>query len=127
VHEELDALNAPSFAKTSGASGLHIYIPMPPDTPCAAGLLFCQIVATIVARKHPQAATIERALRARGPTTLRAFRRRSPGKRIDEGLKPQDFTIRTIAERLEAEGDAWAPLRRSEGADLRAVMKYAKP
>ena len=150
VHEELDALNAPSFAKTSGASGLHIYIPMPPDTPCAAGLLFCQIVATIVARKHPEAATIERALKARGRRVYVDYLQNVHGKtlasvysarandfagvstpitweEIDEGLKPQDFTIRTIAERLEAEGDAWAPLRRSKGADLRAVMKYAKP
>ena len=34
--------------------------------------------------------------------------------------------MRNFADRLEAAGDLWAPLRKSKGADLRAVMKYAE-
>ena len=88
-----------------GADGLHIYIPLPPGTPYDAGLLFCQIVATVVAQKHPKVATIERTRRARAasaststacrtssarrwrpptaraPATTPASRRRSPGRR----------------------------------------------
>ena len=150
VREELDGLKAPGFAKTSGAGGLHIYVPMPPDTPYAAGLLFCQIVATMVARKHPRVATVERSLKARGRRVYVDYLQNVRGKtlasaysarandfagvstpvtweEIDNGVKPQDFTIRTVAGRLEAAGDLWAPLRRSKGADLRAVMKYAEP
>jgi len=150
VREELDSLKAPGFAKTSGAGGVHIYVPMPPDTPYAAGLLFCQIVATMVARKHPRVATVERSLKARGRRVYVDYLQNVRGKtlasaysarandfagvstpvtweEIDEGVTPQDFTIRNIAGRLEAAGDLWAPLRRSKGADLRAVMKYAEP
>ena len=46
IRDELDALGAVGAPKTSGADGLHIYIPLPPGTPYEAGLLFCQIVAT---------------------------------------------------------------------------------
>ena len=52
VQDELDRLKVPGFPKTSGSEGLHIFIPLPPGTPYAAGMLFCQIVATMVAAKH---------------------------------------------------------------------------
>jgi bifunctional non-homologous end joining protein LigD len=149
VREELDALKAPGFAKTSGSGGLHIYVPMPPETPYAAGLLFAQIVATIVARKHPKAATVERSLKARGQRVYVDYMQNGLGKTLasaysarandfagvsapltwdeaDEGVEPQDFTMRNIADRLAAAGDLWAPLRKAKGADLRAVMKYAE-
>ena len=149
VRDELGVLKAPGFAKTSGAGGLHIYIPMPPDTPYGAGLLFAQIVATIVARKHPKAATVERAIKARGQRVYVDYLQNILGKtlasaysarandfagastpltwdEVEAGVKPQDFTMRNIADRLEAAGDLWAALRKSKGADLRAVMKYAE-
>lgn len=150
VREELEALKAPAFAKTSGAGGLHIYVPMPPDTPYEAGLLFCQIVATMVAKKHSKVATVERAIKARGTrvyvdylqnirskTLASAYSARASEfagvstpvtwAEIDEGVSPKDFTIRTFADRLKEVGDLWAALRKARGADLRAVMKYAEP
>lgn len=149
VGEELDALKAPGFPKTSGSGGLHVYVPMPRDTPYQAGLLFCQIVATMVARKHPKLATVERSLKARGGRIYVDYLQNARGKtlasaysaranefagvsapltwdEVDEGVSPKDFTMRTIAARLEAAGDLWAPLRESKGADLRAVMQYAE-
>src|SRR5439155_2704774 len=49
IHDELDRLGAVGFPKTSGASGLHVYIPLPQATPYEASLLLCQIVATVIA------------------------------------------------------------------------------
>ena len=149
VRDELDALKATGFVKTSGSGGVHIYVPMPPETPYGAGLLYAQIVATLVARKHPKAATVERSLKARGRRVYVDFMQNGLGKtlasaysarandfagvstpltweEVEAGVKPQDFTIQNIAGRLEASGDLWAPLRKSKGADLRAVMKYAE-
>jgi bifunctional non-homologous end joining protein LigD len=149
VRDELDALKVPAFAKTSGAGGLHVYVPMPAGTPYEAGLLFCQIVATMVARKHPKAATVERGVKARGTRVYVDYLQNIRGKtlasaysaranefagvstpvtwdEIDEGLSPKDFTIRNFASRLAAAGDLWAALRKAKGADLRAVMKYAE-
>ncbi len=149
VREELDALKAPGFAKTSGSGGLHVYVPMPPATPYEAGFLFAQIVATMVARKHPKAATIERSLAARGRRIYVDYMQNAKGKtlasaysarandfagvstpltwdEVDHGVSPKDFTLATFAERIESAGDLWAPLRKSKGANLRAVMQEAQ-
>ena len=149
VRDELDALKAPGFVKTSGSGGVHIYVPMPRDTPYGAGMLYAQIVATLVARKHPKAATVERALKARGQRVYVDFMQNGLGKtlasaysarandfagvstpltwdEVEEGVKPQDFTVQNFAGRLEAVGDLWASMRKAKGADLRAVMKYAE-
>jgi bifunctional non-homologous end joining protein LigD len=149
VREELDALKAPGFPKTSGSGGLHVYVPMPPDTPYEAGFIFAQIVATMVASKHQKLATVERSLKARGQRIYVDYMQNARGKTLasaysarandfagvstpltwDEvekgGVSPKDFTITSIAARLDAEGDLWAPLRKSKGADLRAVMQLA--
>jgi bifunctional non-homologous end joining protein LigD len=147
VGEELEALKAPGFPKTSGSGGLHIYVPMPAGTPYEAGLLFAQIVATLVAKKHPKAATVERSIAARGRRIYVDYLQNIKGKtlasaysaranefagvstpltwqEIEEGVRPQDFTIGNVEARMKAVGDLWAPLRKSKGADLRAVMKY---
>ena len=150
VRDELDGLGAAGFAKTSGSSGVHIYVPMPPDTPYGAGLLFCQIVATMVAKKHPKVATVERSIAARGrriyvdylqnilgKTLASAYSARANDfagvstpltwEEVEGGVSPKDFTIRNFAGRLETAGDLWGGLRKARGANLRAVMRYAEP
>jgi bifunctional non-homologous end joining protein LigD len=62
VRDELESLKVPSVPKTSGSRGLHVYIPLPPGTSYESGMLFCQIVATIVASHHPKSATVERTV-----------------------------------------------------------------
>jgi bifunctional non-homologous end joining protein LigD len=149
VRDELETLGVRGFPKTSGADGLHIYIPLEPGTPYEAGMIFCQIVATIVAQKHPKVATVERKVRARGQTVYVDYLQNIEGKtlacaysaraseyagastpltwkEVDEGVDPHDFTIRTLPDRLEKVGDLWAGLRKAKGTNLRVVEKYAK-
>jgi bifunctional non-homologous end joining protein LigD len=151
VKEELDRLRVPAFPKTSGSEGLHIYIPLAPGTSYEAGMLFCQIVATIVATKHPKVATIERMVRRRKDRTIYVdYLQNIPGKtlacaysarasafagvstpltweEIDDNISPQDFTIRTFEPRVREAGDLWAAFRKSKPADLtRALEKLAK-
>ncbi len=149
VRDELEALGARGYPKTSGADGLHVYIPMPPGTPYEAGLLYAQIVATMVSTKHPKTATVERAVRARGSrvyvdylqnirgkTLAAAYSARASDfagtstpltwKEIEAGVDRRDFTIRTMPDRLASVGDLWAALRRDKGADLMAVQRYFK-
>ena len=146
VREELDALKAPAFPKTSGSGGLHVYVPMRPGTSYEAGLLFGQIVATRVAARHPNAATVERSIKARGRRVYVDYLQNIKGKtlasaysaranlfagvsapltwnEIDDGVKPQDFTMRSFANRLADAGDLWAALRTANGADLRAIVQ----
>jgi bifunctional non-homologous end joining protein LigD len=149
IRDELTALGATGVPKTSGASGLHVYIPMPPETPYEAALIFCQIVATVVAQKHPTVATVERAVRARGQrvyvdflqnilgkTLATAYSARASDfagvstpltwKEVDDGVDPHDFTIETVPARLRQVGDLWAALRKSKGVDLSKVGRYAE-
>jgi bifunctional non-homologous end joining protein LigD len=148
IRDELDALGAAGFPKTSGADGLHIYVPLPPQTPYDAGLIFCQIIATVVSQKHPRAATVERSVRARGPRVYVDYLQNVLGKtlataysarasayagvstpltwdEVDEGVRREDFTIRTMAARLKEVGDLWSGLRRSKGVDLARAARHA--
>lgn len=147
VRDELERLEVPAFPKTSGSQGLHIYIPLPPGTSYQAGLLFCQIVATLVARKHPRVATVERMVKKRPARTVYVdYLQNIPGKtlacaysarasefagvsapltwkEVDDDIAPQDFTIRTMEERVRRVGDLWADLRASAPADLGAALE----
>ena len=48
VRETMDELGLSGALKTSGSTGLHIYLPLPPDTPNEAATLVAQIIATRV-------------------------------------------------------------------------------
>jgi bifunctional non-homologous end joining protein LigD len=151
VRDELASLKVSAVPKTSGSSGLHIYIPLPPDTTYESGMLFCQIVATIIAARHPKQATVERTVRARprktvyvdylqnilGKTLATAYSARASEfagvstplrwEELDGALDPRDFTIKTAPRRFEETGDLWARLRTDTPADLEAVFrKYSR-
>ena len=149
IRDELGTLGASGFPKTSGSDGAHVYIPLPPGTPYDAGLLFCQIVATVVAQKHPTLATIERSVKARGRRVYVDYLQNIPGKtlataysaraseyagvstpltwdEVDNGVKREAFTIETAPARMRAVGDLWAPLRTSKGVDLSRATRYGK-
>ena len=66
VRDELQLLGVDGHVKTSGARGLHIYLPMRPGTPFESAQLFCRLIASVVAGRHPEAATVERALKRSG-------------------------------------------------------------
>jgi bifunctional non-homologous end joining protein LigD len=147
VHEELERLKVPSFPKTSGSEGLHIFIPLPSGTSYQAGVLFCQIVATMVATKHPKVATIERMVKRRRDKTVYVdYLQNIPGKtlacaysarasafagvsaplrwsEVGDQISPRDFTIKTIEARVKKVGDLWAGLRTVEPADLGAALE----
>ena len=152
LHDELVKLGIPSFPKTSGSEGLHIFIPLPPGTPYAAGMIYCQIVATVVETKHPDVATVERMVKRRrsgtiyidymqniyGKTLAAAYSARASEfagvstpltwtevhEGVKSGLGPEDFTLRSIFARLDRIGDLWSGLRLSEPANLEAVFAY---
>ncbi len=150
IRDELASIGATGVPKTSGADGLHVYVPLPPDTPYEAGRIFCQIIATVVAQKHPKIATVERSVRARGAriyvdylqnilgkTLATAYSARASSwagvstpltwREVDEGVRREDFTIETMPERIRKVGDLWKALRMSKGIDLSRVSKYAQP
>jgi bifunctional non-homologous end joining protein LigD len=65
VREVLDDFGLHGALKTSGATGLHVYLPLPKGTSNETALLVAQIVATEVATRYPKDATVQRAVRGR--------------------------------------------------------------
>jgi bifunctional non-homologous end joining protein LigD len=145
VRDELEHLEIPAVAKTSGSKGLHIYIPLPAGSSYGTGQLLCQIVATFVASKHPKLATVERSVRKRGRQVYVDYLQNIQGKtlataysarasefagvstplrwnELDEDIRPEDFTITTVEQRFRDVGDLWAYLRTAKPPDLRAVL-----
>lgn len=147
VRDELKRLRIPGFPKTSGSSGLHIYIPLPPRTSYESGVLLAQIVATLVATRHPKVATVERMVARRprgtvyvdylqnilGKTLATAYSARASDyagvstpltwQELDGKVDPRDYTVRTAPARFRQVGDLWEGLRTAKPADLQGVLK----
>jgi bifunctional non-homologous end joining protein LigD len=143
----LDKYRIPAWPKTSGASGLHIYIPLPPGPTYDTGQLLCQMVATLVAQAHPKVATVERWVKRRprgtvyvdflqnilGKTLATVYSARASEyagvstpltwKEIERGVDPRDFTIRTAPDRFKDVGDLWKAFRTARPVDLAAVIR----
>jgi len=146
VRDALVTVKATGFAKTSGVGGLHVYVPMPPPSTYETGLLFAQIIATMVAERHPKEATIERSVKARGRRIYVDFMQNALGKtlasaysarasefagvstpltwdEVDEGVSPRDFTVANFDQRIKSAGDPWAALRKSKVRTLPSLRR----
>lgn len=147
TRDELVRLGVSAVPKTSGSRGLHLYFRLPTGTSYESALLFCQIVATLVATRHPRHATVERVVARRPPRAVYVdYLQNRPGKtlasaysvrasawagvstplawrELDEGVDLRAFTLRTLPARLRETGDLWARLRTMRPADLRAALE----
>src|ERR1044072_3082404 len=125
-----DELELPAFPKTSGSSGIHIYVPLKPKHDYRKIASLAEAFAGEVSARVPRIATIQRSLakrqkqqvyvdamqNARGKTIAAAFSARAkPGasvsmpltwKQIEKGVKISDFTIENVP-KLLAKGNAW--------------------
>ena len=145
IGDSLETMRVPGVLKTSGSSGLHVYVPMPRGTTYEIGQMFGRIVATLVASQHPGVATVERAVNSRGRTVYIDFLQNIRGKtlataysarasefagvstpltwsELDQGIRPEDFTLQNAVERFEEVGDLWARLRAARPRDLRDAL-----
>jgi bifunctional non-homologous end joining protein LigD len=131
VKEVLDDLGLRAIPKTSGASGLHIVLPLQPGVPNDGARIIAEMVARLVTQRQPKIATVERTVRARpsgavyvdflqnirgktvaGVYSVRAQQRPSVSTplawdELDEALDPESFTIDTVPPRLRTVGDLW--------------------
>lgn len=140
----LDGLDVPSYVKTSGKTGLHIFVPLGARYSYHETRGFAQLLATLGVEAEPRIATVARPLHARGgkvyidwgqngrgQTVVAPFSVRPlPGAPIscpltwDEvtpQLDPMRFTIKTARTRLETVGDPMAAVLR-EGIDMAAAL-----
>ena len=143
--EVIDGFGLNAALKTSGSSGLHIYLPLPPRTPNDAATLVAQMIATKVAAAHPKEATIERFVKSRGAATvyvdyLQNIKgktvagaycvRAKPGATVStplewteltDELDPREFHLGNAATRFEKIGDIWGAAMKKKNS-LRALL-----
>jgi len=145
VRDQLERLGLRGYPKTSGASGLHIVIPLQAGTSYETGRLLAELVANLVARSNPDLATVQRVVSKRGSrvyldflqnrhgaTVASAYSvRPRPGatvsaplgwNELENEVQPEDFTVRTMGERSEAVGDLWVASQ-SDANDVREVLE----
>jgi bifunctional non-homologous end joining protein LigD len=144
VEVALGRLGLAGYPKTSGATGLHIYVPLEPEYPFARVRRFVEAVGRVIASAVPDLATMEWDIPKRqgrvfldhnqnvaGKTIASVYSvRPRPGapvstpllwEELDEG-DPGAFTIATIWERLRRFGDLFAPVLRG-GQRLEAAER----
>ncbi len=127
--EILDKAGAESFCKTSGATGLHIYVPMGKKYTYEQTKDFAHLLGTLISEQLPSLTTLERNLQKRGNKKIYldylqnrrgqtlacaySLRPRSGAtvstplawKEVKKGLRPGEFTVTSIFERLKKTGD----------------------
>ncbi len=148
VHAVLEAYGIHSFCKTSGATGLHIYIPTGGRHPYETCRLFAEFIAGQVHAQLPDITSVTRAKSARknkiyvdflqnskGQTIASAYSvRPKPGatvstplhwNEVNEKLDVRKFHIGNTVSRLKAEGELWSDIINVKN-DLSSVVKNAK-
>jgi bifunctional non-homologous end joining protein LigD len=132
VKEVADEIGLEVFPKTSGSSGLHIYLPLKATNEYDRVAEFARLFASEVAQRAPKIATVERTIakraatqvyvdwmqNARGKSLACIFTARAKPKatvsmpltwkQIEQGVKITDFTITNVPELLKKKGDPWA-------------------
>ncbi|WP_295801800.1 DNA ligase D [Mucilaginibacter sp.] len=148
VKKVLDAIDVPSFCKTSGSTGMHIYIPLGAKYDYDQSQLFARIIVDIVHRQIPDYTSLERMVANRKGKMYLDFLQNRPGATIagpyslrpkpgatvsmplawDEvkpGLTMKDFTIFNSIDRLKETGDLFKGVL-GKGIDLEKVIKKAQ-
>lgn len=148
VKKVLESIDVPCYPKTSGSTGIHIYIPMNAKYTYDQTQLFARMVVGIVNKQLPDLTSLERIVSARKGKMYLDFLQNRPGatiagpyslrpkigatvsmpldwKEVKPGLKMKDFTIFNTIDRLKKKGDLFKPVL-GKGIDLEKAIKKAK-
>ncbi len=129
LKEVLDQLHLPSFVKTSGKTGLHVFVPILRHYDFDMVRAMSEQICRYVLHEHPRELTMEWSVarrkgkvfldhnqNTRGKTLSCAYSPRAlPGGPVSMPLRwseldrvyPTDFTLETAPDRLREVGDLW--------------------
>jgi bifunctional non-homologous end joining protein LigD len=133
IKEICDEINILCYCKTSGATGLHIYIPLAGKYTYSQVKTFAELMAVITHHRLPDFTSIERSTAKRKDKIYIDFLQNRKGqtiaapysvrprplatvstplqwKEVNQSLSPELFTIQNIHQRLESNGDIWQPV-----------------
>ena len=87
VKKVLDAIDVPSYPKTSGSTGMHIYIPLDAKYTYEQSQMFARIIVQLVHKQIPDYTSLERMVSNRKGKMYLDFLQNRPG-RLLQGLIP---------------------------------------
>jgi bifunctional non-homologous end joining protein LigD len=148
VKKVLDAIGVTAYPKTSGSTGMHIYIPLGAKYTYDQSQMFAKIIVTLVHKQIPEYTSLERMVKNRGGKMYLDFLQNRPDATIagvyslrpkpgatvsmpvtwDEvkpGLTMKHFTIHNAISRLRETGDLFKGVL-GEGIDLADTIKKAQ-
>ncbi|MFP4016905.1 MAG: non-homologous end-joining DNA ligase [Halanaerobiales bacterium] len=133
IKQVLDELSIQAFLKTSGKSGLHIYITLMERYTYEQAKNFLRSIAEMVIKLKPDLATIEWRKKEREGRVYIDYRQNGRGKtlpvpyslrptpaatvsaplkweELNHHIRPEDFTMESIFNRINRMGDLWAEI-----------------
>ncbi|HWD40109.1 MAG TPA: DNA ligase D [Fimbriimonas sp.] len=145
THEVFNLLGVPSYCKTSGATGIHIYVPLGAKYTYHQSKEFGRAVAKVIHSRIPTFTSIERKVADREGKMYIDFLQNRPGAtlaapyclrprpgapvsmplhwdEVKKGLQMSDFTIHNSVDRIKDTADLFKPVL-GEGIDLEEAMK----
>ena len=146
VKQVLDKAGAPSYCKTSGSTGLHIYVPTAKKYTYEQVKDFAYLICMLASDELAGFTTLERNLQKRGNKhiymdylqnrrgqTIACVYSLRPKlgatistpllwKEVKSGLTPQDFTMQNIIKRVKKIGDIFRPIL-GQGINLTKCLK----
>ena len=140
----LDQLSLSSFLKTSGKTGLHIYVPIQREYDYPVTRKTCELIGRFLLQRRPKEVTMEWTVdkrtgkifldhnqntRSKNMASIYSLRP-LPGAPVSTPLAweeldevyPTDLTINSVPERVKARGDLWASILDAKH-DLRRLLE----
>jgi DNA primase len=139
VRDALESLGMPSFAKTTGSKGIHIYVPIVRGPTQKEVWTFAKSLAQVLDQRHPDVVTAQYRKAKRPPgrvlvdynqnawgQTLAGVYSVRPTPRatvstpvtweeVEQGIEIEDFRLDNVRERFSEVGDLWQPLTQAKG------------
>lgn len=145
VHQVLKDAEIEGYCKTSGAKGLHVYMPMKGLYTYEEVRNFVKLICYLVQERTPKITTMERRIKnrngkiyldylqnRRGHTVVSPYSVRPvPGAQVSapldwaelkNGILPADFTIKNMSGRIKDKGDLYAPVV-GAGIDMETALE----
>jgi bifunctional non-homologous end joining protein LigD len=134
VRDILGILSIPTYPKTTGSKGIHVYIPIVRGPLQKEVWTFAKAIAIELATRHPDIATSEyrKARRPHGrvlvdynqnawgrtlasiysvrPTPFAGVSTPVSWEEVERGVRVEDFRIDNVVERVHGLGDLWKPV-----------------
>lgn len=145
VKEVMDELESECFCKTSGATGLHVYIPLGAKYNYDQVKILAELIAIEIQQRLPEITSLERSVKKRNHKIYVDYLQNRRGQtlaapysvrpvagatvstplewnEVNKKLHPSLFHIKNVLKRFEKKGDLWAPVL-GKGINIKNIIK----